>query len=135
QITGNQALGGAGPSRFGEALGAGIEILGGNRATIKSSTFSGNLAWGGDNSTDGRTAGGGIMTWVPVSITDCTFSDNVAHAGDNTPGFGGGGALSSPEPSSTNCTITGSTFSGNSAVAGKGGTGNFAGPAYGGAII
>src|SRR5205085_8263605 len=33
QITGNKALGGAGASKFGEAIGGGISILGGNRAT------------------------------------------------------------------------------------------------------
>jgi hypothetical protein len=140
QITGNRALGGAGASRFGEALGGGISILGGSRATISNSTFSGNLARGGDNSTDGRALGGGLGTWVPATITDCTFSDNVAHTGDNTPlGQGAGGGLDF-EPSSTGNIISGSTFSGNQAVGGNGGTGTARyggnnGVAYGGAIV
>ena len=42
QITGNQALGAAGASAFGDALGGGINISAGS-ATISNSTISGNL--------------------------------------------------------------------------------------------
>jgi hypothetical protein len=138
QIMGNQALGSAGASSFGEALGGGIEIFGGS-ATIKSSTISGNLAHGGDNSADGRTGGGGIDSWWPATITDCTFSNNMAREGDSTPSFGGGGAVLF-DAGSTNSTISGSTFSGNQAIGGNGGTGTAAsggniGNAIGGAIF
>jgi hypothetical protein len=134
QITSNQALGGVGASRFGEAIGGGIEIFAGS-ATIQGSTVSGNVAHGGDNSTDGRTGGGGIMSWPGINIVDCAISDNLAHGGDNgVNNFGGGGGLLI-DLGSTTSTVTGSSFSGNSAVGGNGGIGPFVDNSLGGAIV
>jgi hypothetical protein len=135
QIIGNQALGAAGASAFGDALGGGIYVLA-SSATITGSTISGNLAQGGDNSGDGVGLGAGIYArGLTMSIADSTINYNLARGGDNAPGDGaaGGGILvSGLAPSSS--TITRTTFDGNQAVGGNGGTGPFVGEAFGGAI-
>jgi hypothetical protein len=133
QITGNEALGAAGPSAVGLAFGGGISVLAGS-ATISNSTISGNLARGGAGSSDGEAGGGGIQTNAPLLIIQSTISDNRARAGDNaaaSAGYGGGlEVFATPSVA-----ITDSTFSGNLALGGNGGTGPFVGEAEGGAII
>jgi hypothetical protein len=132
QITGNQALGGVGPSQFGLGIGGGIAIVSG-AATITSTTISNNLALAGQNSSGGGSFGGGINAdfTVPISITNCVISDNQALGADNIPGGGAGGGLSLSFPA----TISDTTFRGNVTQGGNGGTGAFVGEAEGGAIV
>ena len=137
QVTGNQALGGAGAAAFGDAYGGGLAVQAGSVA-ISNSTISGNQARGGDDSGDGFAGAGGIFTSAPISITACTVSDNVARGGDNSADGNGGGYGGGFWPTFTTTpptdTITNSTFSGNQAIGGNGGTGSFVGVAEGGAI-
>ena len=73
----------AGASAFGDAFGGGIDVAAGS-ATISNSTISGNLARGGDGSSDGGAEGGGIFSNVPLVITSSIISGNVAMAGDGS---------------------------------------------------
>jgi hypothetical protein len=130
-ITGNRALGGTGPSAFGDAHGGGLYILAGS-ATIRNSTISGNLAQGGDNSSDGNGTAGAIDAHASIVISNCVISDNRAAGGENaasTASAGGGVLLLAP------ATISDTTFSGNVAFGGDGGTGPFVGEAQGGALV
>jgi hypothetical protein len=136
QVTGNQALGAAGMSAFGDAFGGGINIQAG-RATIANSTLTSNRAQGGAGSSDGDAAGGAIhsralLATVVLVITDSTISHNEAVGGADAPvnaGAGGGIACDG------SVSISGTTFRGNVAVAGNGGIGPFVGEAEGGAVI
>ena len=57
--------GAAGASASGDAFGGGIDITAGS-ATISNSTISGNLAQGGDNSSDGAAPGAGASVLRPT---------------------------------------------------------------------
>jgi hypothetical protein len=120
-LTGNQALGAAGPSAMGYGIGGGLYIATAGSALISYSTFSGNLAQGGDNSVFGSADGGGLDTHGPTTITDCTFSGNLV-VGDNGGtgayvGIAFGGAILQIGAT----TISGTTFVDNQAIGGSGG--------------
>ncbi len=131
QIVGNQSLGVASPLFFGAAYGGGAYVYSG-KLVISNSTIQANTAHGGNNSSDGFAAGGGILTAAPMSLLNSTISNNVASGGQGTTdsvGLGGGLDITAGPNS-----IVNSTFTGNLAVGGNGGTGVGVGEAEGGAI-
>jgi hypothetical protein len=145
---GNQAVASNGTNDLtepagGEALGG--AVFGGSPLAITCSTFTDNLAKGGDqgdNSSDGVDGGGfvGIATGGGVcnffsSLTVCnsTFTDNQAVGGNSAVGPGadaaGGGVLGAGFASNT---LTNVVFIGNQAIGGSGAPGSPGGSGFGG---
>jgi hypothetical protein len=100
-------------------------------ANITDSTFTGNLAQGGDGgnvASSGLGLGGGLMNDVgTLAVSGCTFIGNQARGGSNIAaragvvslGNGGGGGLFT----TGFATVTSSTFTSNKAVGGNFNTG------------
>lgn len=84
----NEAVGAAGPSAVGDALGGGIAHAGGS-AAITASAISGNLAQGG---VGGNGEGGGIANLLSAhtTVTGGTINLNAADGGAGGAGLGGG---------------------------------------------
>jgi hypothetical protein len=135
RFNGNQAI----ASGTGTAVGGAIDNLGfqfGATATVTNSSFSGNVARGGDggNADSGLTfhglgIGGAIINDVGATlrVSGSTFTDNEAHGGSNIAGSAadtrlgngnGGGLLNVAVATVTNC-----KFTGNKALGGNGNTG------------
>ncbi len=141
QITGNEALGAAGPSAAGDAAGGGIALSAGS-ATITNSTISGNLARGGAASSDGQAAGGAIYSLAPIVINQSALFGNQPAGGANSieggtagglitfasAGAAGGGAIYSGAAVTVNC----SSIIGNRAT---GGADCSDGGAWGGTLL
>ena len=119
QITGNQALAAAGASTFGDSFGGGVSVLAGT-ATISNSTFSHNLAQGGDKGTLGEASGGAIYSQSPTTVIGSTFDHNQAVGGSGSTGtffvdYSFGGAIAN----SGSISIASSTFTHNEALGGN----------------
>ena len=132
-------------SSSSSVAGGGIDNHAGGTATVIDSTMTGNAAVGGAGFFSGTWAyGGAISDEGALSISGSTISDNQAEGGSNgDAGFGFGGAISLPSPSSSTgpvfatLTVANSVLNGNQALGGNAtGTGFFseAGQAFGGAI-
>ena len=113
--------------------------------TITASTFTDNLAKGGDGGNDlfvgvntlpvvGEVAGGGICEPVSsLTVTNSTFAGNRAIGGNNVAGVGGnaiGGGITAYVFATT--ILTNVTFAGNQAIGGSGGPGYAGGSRSGG---
>jgi hypothetical protein len=135
RFSGNRAV----ASGTGTGVGGAIDNLGflfGATATVNNSTFTGNVAQGGDGgnadnglSFHGLGLGGAIMNDVnaTLSVSVSTFVGNEAHGGSNIAGSAadtrlgngdGGGLLDVGVATVTNC-----TFTGNKALGGNNNTG------------
>ncbi len=135
-FTANQAVGADGANNLTELFGG--EALGGAIAnaapmTITGSTFTDNLAKGGDhgantggvdpNPVEGEAYGGGIVNFASsLTVTNTSFIGNRAIGGSSAVGPGApaaGGGLASEIFAST--TLSDVTFLGNQAIGGSGG--------------
>ncbi len=146
-FTGNEAVGANGANNSaalfgGEALGGAIANAG--PLTIANSTFTDNLAKGGDqgdnvggvdtNPVLGEAWGGGLVNFAStLSITNTTFSGNEAKGGNSATGPGApaaGGGLAAEIFADT--TLLGVSFLGNQAIGGSGGSSSPGYPGTGG---
>jgi hypothetical protein len=152
---GNRAVGANGANDLvfvsgGEALGG--AIWNSTPFTITNSTFTDNLAKGGDggdNSSDGIDfiAGGGqvgsgtggavVNYFSSLTVTGSTFTDNKAIGGNSAMGPGGDAAGGGVIAAGTNLgdgstTLSNVTFVGNEAVGGRGAPGSRGGTGFGG---
>ncbi len=147
-FTGNQAVGANGANNSTEVFGG--EALGGAIAnaaplTITGSTFTDNLAKGGDHGSNlggvdpnpvvGEVWGGGIVDafFGSLTVTNTTFTGNQAIGGNSAAGPGApaaGGGVASEIFADT--TLTDVTFVGNQAIGGSGGPGYTGGSGFGG---
>ena len=155
-FSGNSAIGGLGSSTLG-GRGQGGAIYAGGTVTVESSTFSGNLALGGNSAGNYNTsapkkgagggAGGGLYEGAAASvqITGSLFSKNHATGGTGltgtagtngnvgsaggSGGYGGYGGYGAGGAlsGSGGLTISTSTISGNIAKGGNGGAGGAGG--------
>ena len=146
-FTRNEAVGANGTNNStegegGEALGGAIANAG--PLTIACSTFTDNLAKGGDggdnvggvdpNPIVGEVLGGGVVNFASsLTVSNTTFSGNRAIGGSSAAGPGGsavGGGLEAEIFAAT--TLTNVTFVGNQAIGGSGGSSSPGYPGTGG---
>ncbi len=146
-FTGNEAVGANGANNSaalfgGEALGGAVANAG--PLTIASSTFTDNVAKGGDqgdnvggldaNPVLGEAWGGGLVNFASMlKIANTVFSGNEAIGGNSATGPGApasGGGLAAEIFANT--TLTDVSFFGNHAIGGSGGTSSPGYPGTGG---
>jgi hypothetical protein len=129
---GNQSLGGVGPIRGGVAFGA-VYVFG-SIVTVEDSTFTNNLAQGGNSTGNGTTAdglaahahGGGFALGNGTAVLNRIVATNNQVIGGNAAtnaGGGFGGAIYSENASAI--VINDSFISGNTVQAGNAATGGF----------
>ena len=141
-FVGNWAIAADGGAGNGFGRGGGVYNNAG-ALSVENSTFVGNLARGGSNTTRGGplvgpAAGGGIFNAdsATLLLTGSTFTGNQAVGAAGAAGTRGavasGGAVDAL--GSVNLTITHSTFRGNQAQGGAGGAGANGWTGFGGAL-
>ena len=149
-FTGNEAIGANGADDFtnfegGQALGGAVASA--TPLSVSASTFTNNLALGGDKGnnlyagvvgglTVGTAYGGGLVEFFsPLTITSSTFAGNEAIGGNSALGIGGGsvggGVCLFGSPLAT---FTSVKFVGNQAIGGAGGPGYTGGSGFGGGL-
>ena len=119
-IAGNQATGGqaTGGGHGGDGYGGGVYT---DSNLASNSTFTNNLATGGDGTSAGEGEGGGLWSSGQLELEQSRLSGNQATGGNSTGqavggGHGSGGGLYT----SFNASINNSTFFDNSASGGQG---------------